>query len=269
MLFPKFSLGSLFLMCLNLGSALAQTASVTKTITIQLDKRYGLHLHNNTWTVNLGSTGTAPGSSVATSNCYRAGEHDKTTGRDVLYGVGVNPSFLNLFNFAQFSGDTLKDSNNPYSQTVNLKWYKNFAQTLEETRIVPVSSYPGFEVVAGALQWKGPIMCVLNTTLEVFSNQQRFRDGAPASAVYASLSTMTTNFPKMVINVSNAVTPGANAAFMVPNAAPGVRLATRFNPVRWADFSVIQALVFDGSETAASSGTATLAFTLADFTPIP
>ena len=273
MRFSRYTLYSLLLPVLGLGAARAiPSDTVTQTITIRLDKRYGLHLHNNTWTVNLGGTGTTAGSSVATSNCYRAGEHDKTTGRDVLYTVGVNPSFLNLFNFAQFSGDTLKDSDNPYSQTVNLKWYKNSAQTTPETRIVPVSSYPGFEFNGSAVAWKGPIMCVLNTTLEVFSNGQQAAagNGISRSRVQASLSTPSANFPKLVLNVSNAITGRADAAFVTPNSlsSPTV-LGTRRDAQRWTDFPLIQALVFDGTETSASSGTATLALTLADFTPVP
>lgn len=264
---------SLFLLSLCLGVARAVPSdTVTQTITIKLDKRFGLHLHNSTWTVNLGSgTGTAPGSSVATSNCYRAGFHNSATGRDELYTVGTSPNFLNLFNYARFSGDTLQDNSNPYSRPVNtpgsgkIDWFSDLNQTVPETRIVPVSSYPGFEVNSGALVWAGPSMCILNTTLEVFSNQQSAGGVVKRSAVYASLISAT-NFPKLVINVSNAVTPGAKAAFMLPNATPGVRLATRSGPVRWTDFPLIQALVFDGSETSASSGTATLTFTLADVT---
>jgi hypothetical protein len=265
----------LFLSGLLGGTARAQTPTntVTRTITIQLDQRYGLHLHNNSWTVHLGGgLGTGPGSSVSTSNCYRAGAHNLTTGRDELYTTGTAPSFLNLFNFARFSGDTVQDAANPYSQAVNLEWFSDAASTTPETRIVKVSSYPGFEVVGGVLQWKGPIMCILNTTLEVFSNQQTAGagNGVNRSRVQATLSVPNpTRFPKLVLNVSNTVTPGANAAFVNPNGTTAISLGTRTNPVRWVDFPLIQALVFDGTETAASSGTATLTFTLADFSPIP
>lgn len=272
MSYSQLMVGSLFLGTLCLGGALAQTPTntVTKTISIGLAKRYGLHLHNSNWTVNLGAVGTAPGSSVGTSNCYRAGAHNSSTGRDELYTVGTPGSFLNLFNFARFSGDTLRDSANPYSRAVNLEWFSDAAQSTPELRVVKVSSYPGFEVVGGVVQWKGPIMCIFNTTLEVFSNGQNAvsNNGVNRSRVQASLSAGS-SFPKLALNVSNTVTPGANAAFVNPNNATPTVLGTRANAIRWQDFPLIQALIFDGTETAASSGTATLTFTLADFTPLP
>ena len=255
-------MGPLLLSLLCLGTAVAQTATdtVTKTITIKLDKRYGLHLHNSAWTVNLEGAGIGPGSSVGTSNCYRAGFHNFATGRDELYRVGTTPDFLNLFSYARFSGDTLQDSANPYSRAVSLAWFSDTAQASAETRILAVSSYPGFEVSGRALQWAGPIMCVLNTTLEVFSNEVK------RSSVQASLTTTNTRFPKLVLGLSSAVSPAAKATFMTPNNSTPTLLETLVTAQRWTDFPLIQALVFDGTETSASSGTATLAFTLADFT---
>jgi len=273
MRFSQYLMGSLLLSLLCLGTAVAQTATstVTKTITIKLDKRYGLHLHNSAWTVNLEGAGTGPGSSVGTSNCYRAGFHNSATGRDELYRVGTTPDFLNLFSNARFSGDTLQDSANPYSRAASLAWFSDAAQATAETRILAVSSYPGFEVSGGTLRWAGPIMCVLNTTLEVFSNGQQAvaGNGVKRSSVQASLATTNTRFPKLVLGLSSAVSPGAKATFVTPNSPTPTLLGTLATAQRWTDFPLIQALVFDGTETSTSSGTATLAFTLADFTPVP
>ena len=217
---PKLPFSLLTLAALTLSMAQAQTlpsnatvgvgtytvdgssATVGQTINLSIPKRFGLHLHRNTWTLdltNLKSDGTVTGDG-GDANCWRAGDHssglgDAGTGRDVLYSFtpDINAGTLPLnapqadrdnsmgaFIYAtDFKGDQAADSQNPYS-------YKGFlvpgssrvasvSGDLENAIVskLPIGGYPGFYVNSGKLEWKGPIMCTFQTIVQKFSNSTK------------------------------------------------------------------------------------------------
>jgi len=222
---PKlpFSLLTLAVLALAAGAAQAQTApgtagagsfniptdgsaaTVGQTITLSIPKRFGLHLHRNTWTLdltNLDSNGYVNGDATGDANCWRAGGHSSGlgtagTGRDTLYGynyrtgvfytvpVGAAPDVkdvatIGLLWNTVFQGDQRVDSSNPYSTPPLLFWGNSEYSTVNDTRIQngtvkqPIGGYPGFYVnTSGKLEWKGPIMCTFQTVVEKFSNSDK------------------------------------------------------------------------------------------------
>jgi hypothetical protein len=175
------------------------SATVGQTINLSIPKRFGLHLHRNTWTLdltNLKSDGTVDGDG-GDANCWRAGNHSSAlgtagTGRDTLYGYNratynqTNTSvtapqsqrddeFLLTMASVYFQGDQAIDPNNPYSMAAQLLWGDTFNG--RDTRIqngdgskLPIGGYPGFYVNNNKLEWKGPIMCSFQTIVQKFAN---------------------------------------------------------------------------------------------------
>ena len=175
------------------------SATVGQTITLGIPKRFGLHLHRNTWTLdltNLKSDGTVDGDG-GDANCWRAGDHSSAlgsagTGRDTLFGYSVNTTSLytvpvgdtqaakdaaikGLMWAAIYRGDQAQDTTNPYSYKGSLRWG---VYNIPDNRIQngtakrPIGGYPGFYVnpTTNKLEWKGPILCTFQTIVQKFSN---------------------------------------------------------------------------------------------------
>jgi len=179
------------------------SATVGQTITLGIPKRFGLHLHRNTWTLdltNLDANGYVGGDTTGDANCWRAGDHSSGvngTGRDTLFGYNYrtntfytvpvtasstdrDAAAIGLLWNTVFQGDQRLDSSNPYSTPPLLLWGNSQYSTVNDTRIQngttkqPIGGYPGFYVnTSGKLEWKGPIMCTFQTVVEKFSNSSK------------------------------------------------------------------------------------------------
>ena len=239
------------------------SATVGQTITLGIPKRFGLHLHRNTWTLdltNLDANGYVGGDTTGDANCWRAGDHSSAqgtagTGRDTLFGVKLTAdrsafnSFYSIPVTASqserddamigvlwntiFQGDQRVDPSNPYSAPARLEWGNFSLGTVPDTRIQngsskqPIGGYPGFYVSpAGKLEWKGPIMCTFQTVVEKFSNNSK---GWLFSGSLAGTGASGFPFPLYVSDIPNLKDelPGAGGAFSnLSPAAGGVVLRT-------------------------------------------
>lgn len=230
-------------------------ATVGQTINLSIPKRFGLHLHRNSWTLdltNLDANGYVNGNTTGDANCWRAGNHSSGlgntgTGRDTLYGVKVrnnNNAFDSFYSIpvmatpgerdaamigvlwnTVFQGDQRVDPNNPYSAPARLEWGNMSLGTVPDLRIQvgalkqPIGGYPGFYVNAsGKLEWKGPIMCTFQTMVEKFSNN----NGWLFSGSLAGSGASGFPFPLYISDIFNFKDPdfpGNNGA--ANNLGPG------------------------------------------------
>ena len=290
-------------------------AQVQLDIALTVPVRYGLHLHRDNWTLDLasldadntysdGSTNTEDGGLT----CYRAGEHDASTGRDVVYPI------MDILNnpLSSWVGDSGgNDPLNPYDYQATLPFFdeagenypfggvsSNFqlgssATPRQVPDILRADSYPGFQVSAGALLWKGPIMCTFQTIVQKFSNvpnsnftaeldiniantsvaswpativADRFTN--PDAPLNNSLATLTNSVGNGVF--SAPVTADAFAVTLVPGGATQTLadFAATSTTGGWLDNNVLVALVFDGRELgSATQQDGTITFNL--FSPAP
>jgi len=259
----------LFALLVCSSTALAAT-SLRQTVSIQLDKRFGLHLHDTTWDLNLNS--------IPPATCYRAGEHKPSTGRDALYTSGG--TFLGLFNATNLTnvrGDSEPDPYNPYSIPAT--------RTFTDARVQQVSGYPGLQVSGtgkdAVVTWKGPIFCTHQSILEKFSNAL---NGYKTTVTLGIMSTPGgapfSDMPNLVVlerETGSFLQQDLKNAFFLTPPDPGPKtlsddnaaLLPLLNPAGattkgWADGNLLTALLFDGRERAGTYKS-TLTFNLADF----
>jgi hypothetical protein len=259
----------------------AVSASVSQAITVTVPKRFGLHLHLNTWNLDLADVDVNGVSATNEGiNCVRAGDHSSGatgTGRDFLYfGAGAtatstkNDKILSLINAATFEGDQFQDVDNAYSYNGALTWADPANPGVGGTVIdAPIGGYPGFYVNDDVLVWKGPIMCSFQTIVQKFSNSSSgFNFTAQLSAGTAStfpLPLYVRDFIKgpaiAGVTTSSAVlTTAATAATTLATGTAGTTTGG------WLDDHLLQVIVLDGTET---NGTyvGNVTYTLADATP--
>ena len=274
---------------------------LSNTINTTLDVRFGLHLHRNTWTLNLSGNLNTGGGATDSPRCYRAGFHNFRTGRDERYvrTVGSTTNFLNIFEQLQFGvlravGDSgPNDPANPYDIVPpRLEWAGGLGSgdinspqgSIDGQAPVRLSSYPGFVVNSpSTLAWKGPMMCAFQTIVQKFSNNAGgYRLTAKLTVLAhnpSSASAAPTSFPDLVLREYDP-TDNANqtesSAFILNNLSPanngpstlsftpngGVGFANSTDG--WLDGHMLLALVLDGREQAGTY-TATLEYNL--FTP--
>jgi len=264
-------------------------ATVTQNITVTVPQRYGLYLHRTTWNLNLGQIGSEVGGPA----CYRAGEHDTSTGRDALYDVSL------LMGQSTFNGDSgLDDPTNPYDVTDTFNGRSDILRHLTFPDSVnfingqtvaglgsalfvstPVSSYPGLEIGEGGVLWKGPIMCVYQKIVEKFSNSTHWNfsaqlnatSGFPTLYVADHLTDVAAvnNSPK--ITVAPVIAGGlANSnGVLLSGTALGTPQPLLFSNTTttggWLDDNLLEVLVFDGSEVAGTTA-GTITYRLTDTT---
>lgn len=221
----------------NSGMATAGTsanATVSECVTISVPGVVALHLHETSWTLNLANLGSTetPGQ----TQCYRAGNHDSATGRDVLYDIS------GALEGATWSGDGVADANNPYS-------FVGTAPTFGGTdgaKMLPVNSYPGYVAdEAGNVLWKGPIVCFNRKIVEKFSNS------ANGWTFTAGLGNATSGFPDMLIGDIVAGSTSATFATLKTSDTSAHTLATGTGSTGgWLDDYILEGVLFNGSEQA-------------------
>ena len=271
--------GAVFASLLALGSAQAQTAgagnynvsgtsaSVSQTITVIVPKRFGLHLHNSNWNLDLGNPATVA------SSCYRAGDHSSGlgssfTGRDTIYTntppLGTIPTtstaaqkdaaILSLIRAATYSGDgtfsssAATDPGNPYWTVGQLLWGDG---RMNQT----TGGYPGFYVnpTSSKLEWKGPIMCAFRTIVQKFSNNTggfRFTASLGTTGVNSfPLPLYIADRPTLASNTTGInFTP--NGVRLPLNASTATTLASSGRTTGgWLDDNILQVVLLDGTET--------------------
>ena len=262
-------------------------ATVTQNITVTVPQRYGLYLHRTTWNLNLGQIGSEVGGPA----CYRAGEHDTSTGRDALYDISA------LMGQTKFNGDSgPDDSSNPYDVTATINQRSDIIRSLvfpAQTNFsggaqvggsntadfvsTPVSSYPGLEIGEGGVLWKGPIMCVYQKIVEKFSNstswaftaQLNAQPGFPTMYVADHLTDVAAVSNSPAITVRPVIDGGLANSNGVRLTGPNdlglphtLLFSTTTTTGGWLDDNLLEALVFDGSEVAGTyNGTVTYRLT--------
>ena len=274
------------------------SATVGQTITLGIPKRFGLHLHRNTWKLdltNLKSDGTVD-SDGGDANCWRAGDHSSGlngTGRDVLYDIrtggtipvnaaqsvrdGAFIDFAALIWQSGWRGDQATDPSNPYSYTGSLGWGDDRIQR-------NIGGYPGFYVNGGKLEWKGPIQCSFQSVVQTFSNSTvgwqltaQVADNTAASQTfpfalytgYTFTDEQNGNYGAYFTNPASIwhnPRPGGVALRSSDLAAKRLARGTNITTGGWFDGNLLEILVFDGTVAAGTySGIVTLA--LADYIP--
>lgn len=223
------------------------SSTLTEAITVSIPAVVAMHLHEKSWTVDLFN--------LTNCDCYRAGEHNKVTGRDDVVDL---EAIMNRSG-SYWKGDNLAIAGNPYSftGTVNLAGLTGAEAQLKNK----VTSYPGivYDNVKGTVDWKGPIVCFNRKIVEKFSNSTNWK-------VNISVSGVTPGFPKLVLGdmlpgtmtketdapngakfVKTLYNNGASASLEFTNTQAGFDKKTTGG---WLDDYILEALVFDGSETA-------------------
>lgn len=316
---PKLAFSLLTLTALTLSVAQAQqvaagnpgagayqidgsTATVSQTINLSIPKRFGLHLHRNSWTLdltNLQSDGTVPNDG-GDANCWRAGDHSSGlngTGRDTLYTrsgtdrtIPVNASqtdrdnaFINygIFYGSLFQGDQAADPGNPYSYKGSIRWFDSRVQN--GTSKQPIGGYPGFYVNNGKLEWKGPIMCTFQTIVQKFSNSTvgwqftaQVADNTAATKTFPFALYMSDTFTDELANygayfnnpasIWHNPRPGGVALRTNDGAAKRLARGTNIPTGGWLDDNLLEVIVFDGSVAAGNYG-GIVTFALSDYAP--
>ena len=225
--------------------------SLTEQIIVSIPARVGMHLHKTLWEVDLADL-TADNS----CKCYRAGEHDKGSGLDVLYGGSLS-GLRDILAKATWTGDAPKGTG-VYQQVGALD--------LKDARLARVKSYPGYELNTAGTQviWKGPIMCIGQKVVEKFSNYPT------GWSFTASTGTTSSNFPNLlVLDRFQAHTYGANGlenasgfttagGYLIKGGTnQGIVEMAKGTGVTggWLDDHMLEVLVFDGSEVAGNYST--------------
>lgn len=223
------------------------TSSLTEDIKVSIPAVVAMHLHEKSWTVDLFN--------LENCDCWRAGEHNMLTGRDDVIDIEA----IMKRNGVYWKGDNQIIAGNPYSfaGTVNLGTPVGLEKQLGNR----VKSYPGIEYNkdTGAVAWKGPIICFNRKIVEKFTNSTNWK-------VNIAVSSVTPGFPKLVLGdmlpgtMTNGIPNGpkfvkqlypikdpSSPALEFTNAEAGLAGKTTGG---WLDDYILEALVFDGSETA-------------------
>ena len=230
------------------------SVSLTERIIVSIPARVGMHLHKTLWEVDLADLTTDN-----SCKCYRAGEHNKDSGLDVLYGGSLS-GLRDILAKATWTGDAPKGTG-VYQQVGALD--------LKDTRLARVKSYPGYELNTAGTQviWKGPIMCIGQKVVEKFSNYPK---GWSFSASTGSNASTSGGFPNLlVLDRFQAHTYGANglenASGFTTAGGYLIKGGTNQGSVEmakgsgvtggWLDDHMLEVLVFDGSEVAGTYNT--------------
>ena len=221
------------------------SSTLTENITVSIPAVVAMHLHEKSWTVDLFN--------LKNCDCYRAGEHNPTTGRDDVIDIEAIMNRAGTY----WKGDNQAISGNPYSfaGTVNLAGLTGLETQLKNRG----ESYPGivYDNAKGSVTWKGPIICFNRKIVEKFTNSTNWK-------VNVSVSGVTAGFPKLVLgDMLPGTMPGGvpnGAKFVKTLYSNGVSGSLDFTNTQaglggkttggWLDDYILEALVFDGSETA-------------------
>lgn len=226
------------------------SVSLTERIIVSIPARVGMHLHKTLWEVDLADL-----SSDRNCKCYRAGEHDKDSGLDVLYGGSLS-GLRDILAKATWTGDSPKGTG-VYQQAAKLD--------LKDARFAQVRNYPGYELNKEGTQviWKGPIICIGQKVVEKFSNYPK------GWSFTASTGSTTPSFPNLlVLDRFQAHTTGPGGLGLGAWTTAGdylVKGGANQSPVEmakgsgvtggWLDDHMLEVLVFDGSEVAGTYNT--------------
>lgn len=210
------------------------TSVLTENITVSIPAVVAMHLHETSWTVDLFN--------LANCDCYRAGEHNKDTGMDEVYDIEA----IMLRERSSWKGDNQAIAGNPYSFVGETTLALRDSERQLRTR---VDSYPGIKYNGTKVEWKGPIVCFNRKIVEKFTN-------SPDWKVNISVSGVTAGFPKLVLGdrlpngkkfVKTLHAGGVSSALEFTNTQAGYGGQSTHG---WLDDYILEALVFDGSETA-------------------
>jgi hypothetical protein len=223
--------------------------ALTERIIVSIPARVGMHLHKTLWEVDLSDL-----NSDKSCKCYRAGEHNKLTGLDELYGGSLG-GLRDLLAKGTWTGDAPMGSG-VYQQVGTLNLDAKFAR---------VKSYPGYEMNREGTQviWKGPIVCIGQKVVEKFSNYPK------GWTFTASTSSTTPSFPNLlVLDRFQAHTSGPGGLALGAWSTAGdylIKGGANQSPVEmakgsgvtggWLDDHMLEVLVFDGSEVAGTYNT--------------
>lgn len=226
------------------------SSSLTENISVSIPKIVAMHLHEKKWSLDLGNE------AAVKANCYRAGGHNVTTGRDEVNDIAA------LMNDpgTTWTGDGVKDNNNAYS----------FAGTMVfGSAMTAAPRYPGIEYTTGTnnkVTWKGPIVCFNRKVVEKFSNGDKgwnvsIKVNPGVTAGFPTLivgdRVAGTSFRRVETLYNAAANPAAYKTLSFTNTEAGMGKTTG----GWLDDYILEALVFDGNETAGSKS-ADVVFTL-------
>lgn len=217
------------------------SSSLTENISVSIPSIVAMHLHEKSWSVDLSKEADVK------ANCYRAGGHSTTTGRDYTDDIAGFMSHSGT----SWTGDGKVDSKNAYSTVGTFTWDASF-----NNRMQAAPRYPGIEYASATsnqVSWKGPIVCFNRKVVEKFAN------GSKGWEVNISAKNVSAGFPTLILGdrVANtgykAVTKlydasnKASASLTFSNSSvPGMGMTTG----GWLDDHILEALVFDGNETA-------------------
>lgn len=239
----------------------ALSSTLTEDITVSIPAIVAMHLHETSWNVDLAKLDDRGND----CDCYRAGEHDVTTGRDTTYDL------LGLLRAggSWWTGDGVDRADNKYSFAGDLKFDTSFGSGLYN-KLVPVKRYPGIEYDTrdmSKVTWKGPIVCFNRKVVEKFTNSPKgwtfnvSLQGQGNAAITPGFPTLivgdrvaqtgradNTANPKKVEVLYNAAT-GAKTTLTFDNAF-AMGSAAKTTTGGWLDDYIVEALVFDGNETA-------------------
>ena len=227
------------------------SVSLTERIIVSIPARVGMHLHKTLFEVDLADL-----SDDRNCKCYRAGEHNKVSGLDELYGGSLS-GLRDILSKATWTGDAPKGTG-VYQQVAALD--------LKDARFARVKNYPGYELNKEGTQvvWKGPILCIGQKVVEKFSNYPK------GWSFTAATGNTSTSFPTLlVLDRFQAHTYGANGLglasgfttagdYLIKGGAnqPAVTMATGTGVTGgWLDDHMLEVLVFDGSEVAGTFNT--------------
>lgn len=235
------------------------STSLLEEITVSIPAIVAMHLHETSWNVNLANLEDQDND----CECYRAGEHNKDTGRDDMYDiVGLMKASGTVW-----TGDGSVRSGNAYSFAGVLNLDPTFGSGLA-SKFARAPRYPGIQYGNGMsnVVWKGPIVCINRKIVQKFSNAKN------GWTVNVSLqgkgnAPITPGFPTFILGdrvaKEGANTNAANPKFVetLYDAKTGTKKTLTFNRMQalgatagttggWLDDYILEALVFDGHETA-------------------
>ncbi|BDP43208.1 hypothetical protein DAETH_31770 [Deinococcus aetherius] len=237
------------------------SAALTEDVTVSIPAIVAMHLHETSWNVNLANLDDRGND----CDCYRAGEHNILTGRDDLYDIlGLMRATNSVWH-----GDGVDRADNRYSYAGDLKWDTQYGSGLAG-KLLQVHRYPGIEWRGPNMtqvSWKGPIVCFNRKIVQKFTNASK------GWTVNVSLQgrgnkPVTPGFPTFILgdrvaqsgNRDNAANP--KKVEVLYDALTGAKPGLTFNHAfargsasltttgGWLDDYILEALVFDGNETA-------------------
>lgn len=213
------------------------SVALSEKITVSVPAVVAMHLHEAYWNVNLAN--------LKDCDCYKAGEHNIRTGIDGVYDIEkVMNSKASIW-----TGDGKGHPGNPYSFVGLFNLDKTNAPKIGDH----VDNYPGIEYVKDGdyvkVLWKGPIVCFNKKIVEKFTNSKNWK-------VNISAANVSDGFPRLIVGdrlpngskfVGTLYNNGTAGNVSFTNAQAGYANATTKG---WLDDYILEALVFDGSETA-------------------